>query len=83
MGKTGVRKCEIMNCPYCGNKLEAGTIRSPHEIVWLRGTNTYKYGSDEFKEKSIVLSEASFLRGSAVISHLCRDCRKIIIDIDE
>ena len=38
------------------------------------------FGRAALYEGSVVLSELSFLRGSAVKAFLCRPCRKVIID---
>ena len=70
-----------MLCPYCGKEMEKGLIQSPHEIAWLKGEKRHAFARAELHEDSIVLSELSFLRGSAVEAWLCRDCGKVVIDI--
>ena len=70
-----------MNCPYCGKEMEKGVIQSPHEISWQKKKSFI--GRAMFHENSIVLSELSMLKGSAVIAYLCRDCQKIVIDYSE
>jgi len=72
-----------MICPYCGNEMEQGLIQSPHEINWKPGGKRPVFGRAEFHEGSVVLSELSFLRGSAVEAFLCRACRKVIIDYSD
>ncbi|KPU44152.1 hypothetical protein OXPF_23200 [Oxobacter pfennigii] len=67
-----------MNCPYCGMDMEAGVIQSPHEINWL--PKKHFFGRAEFHKGSIILSEFSYLRGSAAKAYLCRNCEKIVID---
>lgn len=69
-----------MNCPYCGKEMEKGLIQSPQEIAWIKGEKKRFFGSADFHEGSVVLSELSFLTGSAVTAFLCRDCRKVLID---
>ena len=69
-----------MRCPYCSNEMEEGIIQSPHEISWKKGTKRPLIGRAQFHEDSVVLSELSFMRGSAVKAFLCRACMKVIID---
>ncbi len=40
-------------------------------------------GRAGFHPDSVVLSELSFMKGSAVKAYLCRSCRKVIIDLDD
>lgn len=70
-----------MTCPYCGKEMEKGVIQSPHEINWKK--KKAFIGRAMFHKGSIVLSELSYLSGSAVIAYLCRDCKKIVIDYSE
>jgi len=72
-----------MKCPYCEQEMEIGTIQSPNELAWLKGSKKHLFGRGEFHEDSVVLSRLSFLSGSAVIAHLCRNCRKVLIDYGE
>jgi len=67
-----------MKCPYCGEEMEAGVIQSPHEISWQ--DKKHFLGRAEFHPGSVVLSELSFMKGSAVKANLCRKCEKIVID---
>lgn len=69
-----------MKCPYCDKEMETGLIQSPQEIAWLKGDKRPFFGRAEFHEGSVVLSELSMIKGSAVVSHLCRECEKVIID---
>lgn len=72
-----------MKCPYCGKEMEKGLIQSPQEIAWLKGEKRPLLGRAKFHEGSLVLSELSILKGSAVTAYLCRDCQKVIIDYSE
>ena len=67
-----------MNCPYCGEAMEQGVIQSPHEINWTR--KKHLLGNAAFHDGSVVLSERSFIKGSAASAFLCRKCEKVIID---
>ena len=71
----------IMNCLYCNKEMESGMITSIIQIAWYKEGKRGKltaYPPDQ--EGSIVLSEHSVVRGSAVEAYLCRECQKIVID---
>lgn len=68
-----------MECPYCKREMEKGLIQSPQDISWIKG-NKRKFFRGSFYQDSVVLSQYSFLKGSAVTAFLCRDCQKVIID---
>lgn len=72
-----------MRCPYCNQEMEKGSIQSPYEIAWLKGTKRHLFSNSELHPDSLVLSEHSFLSGSAVIAHFCRKCGKIVIDTED
>ena len=63
-----------MKCPYCEKEMEQGFIQSPHEISWKKGDKRPLF---------VILSELSFMKGSAVTAFLCRDCQKVIIDYSD
>lgn len=67
-----------MKCPYCEAEMEQGVIQSPHELAWKKKKQLF--GRARFYDDAIVLSELSMLKGSLVISHLCRSCERIIIN---
>jgi len=67
-----------MICPYCNDEMEQGVIENQHEINWK--TKRHLFGNAEFHKGSVILSERSFLKGSAVLAYLCRKCEKVIID---
>ncbi len=72
-----------MKCPYCGKDTEKGLLQSPYEISWFKGDRRHLFGRSEFHDGSVVLSELSLIKGSAVTAYLCRDCRKVIIDYSD
>ena len=72
-----------MKCPYCKKEMELGFIQSPQEISWKKGDKRPLLGRAQFHEGSVILSELSFLKGSAVTSFLCRECKKVIIDYSD
>lgn len=69
-----------MKCPYCGEEMEQGVIQSPYEISWK--TKRHLIGAAEYHEGSVVLAATSFFKGPAVVSYLCRKCKKVIIDYE-
>ena len=72
-----------MKCPYCNIEMEQGFIQSPQEISWKKGEKRPLLGRAQFHEGSVILSELSFIKGSAVTAYLCRACRKVIIDYSD
>ena len=72
-----------MKCPYCDNEMELGFIQSPHEISWKKGEKRPLFGRAQFHEGSVMLSELSFMKGSAVTAYLCKVCKKVIIDYSD
>ena len=72
-----------MKCPYCEKEMEQGFIQSQHEISWKKGDKRPLFGRAQFHEGSVILSELSFMKGSAVTAFLCRDCQKVIIDYSD
>lgn len=72
-----------MKCPYCGSEMEKGLIQSPHELNFIKGEKR-KFATASFLHKDcVVLSELSYLKGSATIAYNCPDCEIIIIDYKE
>lgn len=69
-----------MICPYCGDEMEQGVIQSPYQIFWAPGDKRHGAGNADFHDGSIVLSKLSFFKGSAVEAHVCRGCKKLVID---
>lgn len=70
-----------MDCPYCGKEMEPGMITSINQIAWYKEGKRGKltaYPPDQ--DGSVVLSEHSVLKGSAVETYLCRECQKVVID---
>ncbi len=72
-----------MLCPYCQRIMEIGLIQSPHEIAWLKGEKRHLFARAGFHDGSVVLSELSYGKGSAVTAYLCRTCEKVIIDYSD
>ena len=71
-----------MKCPYCGKEMEKGLIQSPNEIAWLKGEKRKLFTKASFHADSVLLSEFSALKGSAVAAYNCNECKKIVINYD-
>lgn len=65
-----------MRCPKCGNEMETGYVSSAgNPIVWTQQKRkwfTFAEGSE------IQLCGLSF--GKGLPAHICKPCRKVIID---
>lgn len=72
-----------MRCPYCNIEMEKGIIESNQEISWKPGEKRRIIGRADFHKGSVVLSELSLLKGSAVAAYICKDCKKVIIDYSD
>lgn len=70
-----------MKCPYCEAEMEQGVIQSSQELSWKKKRKIIARA--KFYDESIVLSKLSLMKGSAIISHLCRTCERIVIDYKE
>lgn len=69
-----------MKCPYCDQEMEVGVIQSGGELSWYPGLKRRLFGRAQFHRGAVELSGLSFVHGSAVMAHLCRECQKIVID---
>ncbi|MBE6540863.1 MAG: hypothetical protein E7672_00225 [Ruminococcaceae bacterium] len=69
-----------MNCPYCSREMEKGLIQSPNEIAWIKGDKRKLFAKADLHPDSVVLSELSLIKGSAVVAYRCISCCKVIID---
>ena len=69
-----------MKCPYCNSEMEKGLIQSNNELSWFKGEKRKFFGRAFMYDDSVVLSEMSYIKGSACIAYNCPDCKKIIID---
>ena len=49
-------------------------------LFYLKGEKRKVFVRAEFHKDSVVLSELSFMKGSACIAYNCSNCKKIIID---
>ena len=62
-----------IKCPFCNSKMEKGEINQDrYSLKWV---------SENHRAKSVKLT--SLLTKTYVEAYLCRDCNKIIIDINQ
>ena len=68
-----------MQCPYCGNEMEAGHIHSSKAIFWGEGPSMWD-------GKIIRLSKFSlnaFFDGFTVEAQRCGSCKKLIVSLED
>ncbi len=69
-----------MECPYCDNEMEAGDLLAPRGAYWVKKGS----GPFSFIRKSKGVAIVGMWSGSPnEHSYLCRNCGKVIIDINE
>ena len=74
-----------MNCPYCSNEMELGLIQSAQELAWTKGETKRAFRIAGTTKDAVILSPLNLKNmatGCAVKAHLCRSCRKIVIDCE-
>ena len=73
-----------MNCPFCGNEMESGKLRSKGGVFFLPdGEKMPKlYTQKEMNKHSAVLFPpfVSDALPEYPNAHLCRSCKKLIMD---
>ena len=73
-----------MNCPYCGNDMERGELRSRGEMFFLpEGESTPKlYTQSEMnKHRAIYLPPYMLdVKAEFPTAYVCRACSKIIVE---
>lgn len=70
-----------MICPYCQNEMAKGYIQCRDDIVWSPKKSLFPTFSF-FNEGATQLYNDPDLLSNAVVAHICRDCKKVIIDYD-
>ena len=69
-----------MRCPYCNEEMESGYIKSSQFMRW--GKNK-KLGYLPEDIKLVKDFWGGFLTGFFVESCYCKNCRKIVVSLDE
>ena len=70
-----------MICPYCQNEMTQGYIQCRDGLFWVPEPFLVPALSG-FKKGSVTLNNNPDSPFSASIAYLCRDCKKVIIDIN-
>ena len=60
--------------------MERGLIQNSSPLGWIKTEKRTAFYNPDLFENSVRLSRLSMLKGSAVVAHNCRQCKKIIID---
>ena len=65
-----------MKCPFCGNEMKEGTLHSGGRYVQWKGVDA------ECRKEEYLLAK-SYMCGAKMEGHLCVECRKVILDIEQ
>lgn len=63
-----------MNCPYCGNEMEAGWLTATSKIVWDTEPQS---GIEYLSDKGFYLAR-TWIKPSTIRSFYCEDCEVVI-----
>ncbi len=70
-----------MICPYCSKEMESGMFQAGNMIIWTNAKHPISLnpkGNDILFEKNYFT-----ISGVTVDGHICRDCGKIIVDVEQ
>ena len=65
-----------MKCPFCGNEMKEGTLHSGGRYVQWKGVDA------EGRKEEYLLAK-SYMGDAKMEGHLCVECRKVILDIEQ
>lgn len=71
-----------MKCPYCNAEMERGYVQSRSEIFWSRKIRKLLSSPKEEEGDAAITDPLNLLYTANENSYLCRNCNKVIIDID-
>ena len=66
-----------MKCPFCNNEMTKGYIQSGQHILWTQ--KKHNISLIPINDNEIILSK-KLLGGSSVSGHICKNCKKIILE---
>ncbi|HAZ36522.1 MAG TPA: hypothetical protein DCY71_01550 [Clostridiaceae bacterium] len=77
-----------MRCPYCNQEMDKGFIHNPkHVVSWYpEGSKVsfWSYYDPDYDTEAIRLtSSGSVWEVSVATAHICKRCKKVIIDYDK
>ena len=67
-----------MKCPFCGNEMEKGFIKSSHQIFWGKDKGLWSF--DDIKLAKVTFD--TFVKGNSIESLDCSNCQKIVISLE-
>lgn len=67
-----------MLCPYCGEEMDKGVVQSGRKIFWTRNKKKMFWVPNSSKGDITIAGE---MNGWTKEANLCKECRKIIIDL--
>lgn len=71
-----------MICPYCEGSMELGTLQNRYTIAWFPGTKKHISCNPDFYDGAVTIAKQSFVSGAICRAFFCRDCGKVIIDVE-
>ena len=79
-----------MNCPYCGQMMEHGTLCANGNIRFLPDgvKDPLFFNRDEYEDRGAVLfppywDDKRLFRRGTTSAHICRDCEKMLVEVPE
>ena len=70
-----------MKCPYCCKDMEEGSIPTDrYDLKWKPKDGGVIQSIFDIGKKNVELT--SFLDNKQCIAYLCRNCKKIVIDVE-
>ncbi len=69
-----------MNCPNCGQKMEAGYLAAGgYMIKWTPNARSF---SGRSGDQEVQIQKLRFAGKNDAAAHLCRFCQKIVVDYE-
>lgn len=67
-----------MKCPYCGNEMSKGYLQSERTAFWSEQIKKFFITADVINDIELTTTAWNGTYAEALI---CRDCKKLIMDI--
>lgn len=65
-----------MKCPYCSGEMEKGHLQGNQRIAWVKTRHKVSL----MPRKGEILLENNSLNSFFMEAHICKSCKKIIVD---
>ena len=70
-----------MKCPYCSKEMESGMFQVGNMVIWTDKKHSISLNP---KGDDILFAKNYFnMSGVTVAGNICRDCGKIIVDVEQ